>query len=72
MRKRHTPMTDPIVKEIREVKRRLAARFKYDVVAMLKDAQRRQAHSGHKVIAPRRKRPVPSNARRAAAPIRRG
>jgi hypothetical protein len=47
-----TPTTfrDPIVEEVREAKQRLAARFDYDVRAMLKDAQRRQARGGRKIV----------------------
>jgi len=34
---------DPIVDEIREIRERLAARFHYDIDAMVKDAQQRDA-----------------------------
>jgi hypothetical protein len=48
----------PIVVEVRKVKERLAAKFNYDVVAMLRDAQRREKTSGHRYVdlsKPRRK-----------------
>jgi hypothetical protein len=41
---------DPIVEEVREVKRRLAARFNYDARKMLRDAQRRQTRAKRKVV----------------------
>ncbi len=43
-----TVFRDPIVDEVREIKRRLAEKFDYDVRAMLKDAQKRQSHSERK------------------------
>jgi hypothetical protein len=45
-----TIFRDPIVEEVRDIKRRLAGKFDYDVRAMLKDAQRRQTRGGHKVL----------------------
>ena len=48
----------PIVLEVRKVKERLAAKFNYDVVAMLRDYQQRQKTSGHRYVdlsQPRRK-----------------
>ena len=51
MTKARTLDADPIVAEIREIKRRLAARFNYDAVKMLKDAQKRQARVTRKVVA---------------------
>lgn len=50
-----TSFRDPIVDEVREIKRRLAEKFDYDVRAMLKDAQKRQSRSGRKVVAFSRK-----------------
>jgi hypothetical protein len=37
---------DPIVNEVRKVKERLAAKFNFDVVAMLRDQQKREKTSG--------------------------
>jgi len=48
----------PIVVKVRQVKERLAAKFNFDVVAMLRDAQRREKSSGHRYVdlsKPRRK-----------------
>ena len=42
--------SDPIVAEIHAIRERLAARFNYDVRAIGKDAQERQALVGHKVV----------------------
>jgi len=41
---------DPIVAEVRKVKEQLAAKFNYDVAAMLQDAQKRERRSGHKLV----------------------
>jgi hypothetical protein len=49
---------DPIVSEVRKVKEQLAAKFNYDVAAMLRDVQKREKHSGHKLVSlvkPKRK-----------------
>lgn len=48
----------PIVMEVRKVKEQLAAKFNYDVVAMLRDMQQREKTSGHHYVdlsQPRRK-----------------
>ncbi len=37
---------DPIVTEVRKVKERLAAKFNFDVMAMLRDQQKREKTSG--------------------------
>jgi len=42
--------TDPIIDEIREFRDQYAARFNYDVKAMLDDIRRRQAESGRKTV----------------------
>jgi hypothetical protein len=42
---------DPIVEEVREIKRRLAEQFDYDVRAMLKDVQKKQTRGGRRVVA---------------------
>ncbi|GEM_PF-1424580 len=41
---------DPVLAEVHAVKDRLAAKFGYDIVAMLGDAQRRQAKSRRRVV----------------------
>ena len=41
---------DPIIEEIRDVKRRLVARVGYDAVKMLRDAQKRQARGSTRDI----------------------
>ena len=49
---------DPIVAGVRKVKEQLAAKFNYDVAAMLRDAQKREKRSGHKLVSlvkPKRK-----------------
>ena len=46
-----TIFRDPIVEEVREVKRRLAEEFSGDVRAMLKDAQKKQTRGGRKLVA---------------------
>ena len=40
----------PIVLELRKVKERLAAKYDYDVVAMLRDYQKREKTSGHRYV----------------------
>lgn len=47
---------DPIVEEIREIRERLAAKFNYDVVAIAKDAQVRDA-LGDRLVVRRASRP---------------
>jgi len=52
-------MKDHIVEEVRQIRDRQAARFNYDIDAILEDARKRQGTSGHKVvshIAKRKKR----------------
>ena len=48
----------PIVLEVRKVKERLAAKFNYDIGAMLRDQMEREKNSGHRYVdlsKPRRK-----------------
>lgn len=40
----------PIVLEVRKVKERLAAKFNYDVTAMLRDQMEQQKTSGHRYV----------------------
>ena len=49
---------DPIVEEVRAIRDRLAARFNYDIRAIVEDAMRRQHESGHKVVSLPPRRPV--------------
>jgi hypothetical protein len=58
MARRKSPISDPIVAEVREIKERLAARHNYDAEAMLRDAMRRQNRQGRKVVT-FAKRPAP-------------
>ena len=43
--------TDPIMAELRAIRRAYAARFNYDVDAMFKDIRAKQRASGHEVCA---------------------
>ena len=42
--------TDPIIEEIRRFRDEYAARFNYDVKAMLADIRRRQKESGRRTV----------------------
>ncbi len=41
---------DPIVEEVRRVREEQAARYAFDVKAILAAAKKRQRQSGHKVV----------------------
>lgn len=41
---------DAIVNEIRQARERHAAKFKYDLKAIIADARKRQKDSGHPVV----------------------
>jgi hypothetical protein len=56
MTRAHAVINDPIIDEMCEIKRRLAAKFNYDVRAMLKDAQKKQTRGGRKVVTLSRKK----------------
>ena len=43
-------MKDHIVEEVRQIRDRQAAKFNYDVDAILEDARKREGESGHKVV----------------------
>ncbi|HEY3319169.1 MAG TPA: hypothetical protein VGP72_01675 [Planctomycetota bacterium] len=43
-------LEDPIVAEVRRIRDELAARFNYDLDAIVRDARKRQKTSGHKVV----------------------
>lgn len=53
--------TDPIIDEIRRFRDEYAARFNYDVTAMLDDIRRRQKASGKKTVSRPPKRIVTAN-----------
>lgn len=61
--------TDPIVAEIREIREHRAARFGYDIRAIVKDAQARDALGDREVVrlSPRRSVRSPSNVADALA-----
>ncbi len=42
--------SDPIVDEIREIRQRYAAQFGFDIRAMVRDAQQRDAAGDRKVV----------------------
>ena len=42
--------SDPIVGEIRAIRERIAARFNYDIDAIVDDAQQREATCGWEII----------------------
>ena len=42
--------TDPIMAELRAIRRAYAARFNYDVEAMFKDIRARERASGHEYV----------------------
>jgi len=41
---------DEIVEEIRQIRREQAARFNYDIAALVADAKKRQDEGGRKVV----------------------
>ncbi len=41
---------DSIVEEVRKIRDELSSKFDYDIVAILKDARKRQKRSGRKVV----------------------
>jgi hypothetical protein len=51
---------DPIVAEVRAIRDKQAAKFNYDVRAILEDARKRQPKSGLKVVSHPPKRPATS------------
>lgn len=50
---------DPIVAEIRAIRDRIAAKFNYDIAAMVKDAQQRDAIGDRLVVRRAPRPPVP-------------
>ena len=49
---------DPIVAEVRAIRDKLARKFNYDIRAIVEDAMKRQAASGHRVVSRPPKRVV--------------
>jgi hypothetical protein len=47
---------DPIVAEVRKHRDKRAAKFKYDIRAMIADARKRERKSGHPIASPPRRR----------------
>ncbi|MCE5277375.1 MAG: hypothetical protein ABFD92_12175 [Planctomycetaceae bacterium] len=43
---------DPIVDEVRKHRQARAARFKYDLRAMVEDARKREASGGRRIVTP--------------------
>ena len=58
---------DPIVAEVRKARDEYARRFNYDLDAICKDLQERQAQSGRKVVSFPPKRSKSANADRGDA-----
>ena len=50
-------MNDPLIKEIRRIKEAHAAKYGFNIRAMLDDMRRRQQQSGRKVITAPLRRP---------------
>lgn len=48
---------DEIVEEVRRVREELAARFNYDITAIVENARKEQAASGRKVASPPPRKP---------------
>jgi hypothetical protein len=53
-------MKDEIVAQVRQAREQHAAKFHYDLKAIVADARKRQEHSGHQVVsfAPKPKKPA--------------
>jgi hypothetical protein len=53
-------MKDEIVDQVRQVREKQAAKFNYDLKALVADARKRQKDSGHPVVSfvPKPKKPV--------------
>jgi hypothetical protein len=49
---------DPIVAEVRAIREKQAARFNFDIAAMVEDAMKRQGKDGRKVVSRAPKRPA--------------
>jgi hypothetical protein len=49
-------MKDPVVQEVRRARERIAAKHNYDLNAIIADAAKRQAQSGHRIVSFARKK----------------
>ena len=58
---------DPIVEEVRRYRQARAAKFNYDIDAMVEDARKRQGTGGHKVLQPPKRKPVRRRKRSGSA-----
>jgi len=59
---------DPIVEEVRRIRRQYAARFNYDLTAIFRDLQERQDRGEFTVVSRKPRRPIarpPTQKRRA-------
>ena len=50
---------DPIVEEVRKIRQAIAAKFNYNINAIVEDARKREGTSGHPIAQPRKRRPKP-------------
>ena len=50
-------MTDPLIKEIRQIKETNAAKYGFNIRTMVEDMRRRQQSSGRKVVTTPLRRP---------------
>lgn len=56
---------DPIVEEVRRVRDKLAARFDYNIEAIIENARKEQEASGRKTVSFPRRKPVTSRSKKA-------
>ena len=63
---------DPIVEEIHKTREEYARQFNFDIDAICKDIQAKQANSGREVVSfpPRKPRPKPSLVERSTVLLR--
>ena len=65
MAHKETPWEDPVVKEVREIRDRIAAEHNYDVRAIGRYYQQKQARAARKLVTrPPRRPDVPKSAAR--------
>ena len=62
-------MTDPIVAEVRRARDLLAAKFNYDLDAIVRDARQRQEQSKRKVVSLNLAKPQSRNLSDGSEPI---
>ena len=61
---------DPIVEEVRRHRQARAAKFHYDIDAIVDDARKRQGTGGHKVVQPPKRKTVRGRKRTGSAATR--